>query len=889
MPGPRPRRRRALRPAHLPRGRAGGGRRGGAGRHEPVRRRGGGGHGPIGRRDTNRPARTSGPSSTSSSSCRRTAPSTTTTAPTRACAASTTTRRASLGAFAQAWPGGPRPHAAALPPRHGLGHRRVHQRPRPQLAGRAPEPGQRATTARSSRTHTQPAVRGARARRPDHGLLPARSDLPFYYALADAFTICDNYHCSVLGPTHPNRLMALSGTLDPSRARPAARCSSPTSRPTPSTACSWDTMPEVLEDAGVSWKVYNPAGDDLRAGLLREERDARDDAILPYFRQYTNPRVGAVPEGVPAAVPERLRDRRRVGHSCPRSAGSSRPSATTSTRPSPPALGEWFTSQVLATLVSNPTVWSKTVLFHMYDENDGFFDHVPPPVPPTGTPGEYLTGAPLPADANGIRGPVGMGFRVPMLVLSPFSRGGHVASEVFDHTSQLRFLEERFGVQAPNISAWRRRTAGDLTSTLHMGQRRHVGAHAAQHGPRPDGGHGRPRVLGGRHPRSQRRHAASTRSRCTSRCRARRRRRASGHIEDHAARDYDCVMCSSTSPSVRRRVAGPVLVGSGAAARGEGMLAAGDVGQVPHRRRAGGPDLRVAQGGAGGGLVVLEERRDAGGRREPGSAGFRRHGPGDGRLAECGALPHSRHAVPVVDRHDVAAVQTDVPGRPVGVGDDRHAFLFLVPYLGGPLREVVDPPSGLRLQLEVEERAMGLRVEPDGGTAEGMLVEPAQSPHVAAEPDLAGQSRRGGAPRLRRAVRGHAGIGEPRLDHDEVRSVRLEWGRTAEGSGAGVSESAQMLLDDPHRIEERMGPAILVGLEDDPAPRGENHARHAPGRGAVEQALRRAFPERGDAEPGDDLVDRGGVIAAEDGPLDVGHAPAGQLRGDDLGDRAHAP
>jgi phospholipase C len=62
-----------------------------------------------------------------------------------------------------------------------------------------------------------------------------------------------------------------------------------------------------------------------------------------------------------------------------------------------------------------------------------------------------------------------MGFRVPMLVISPFSRGGYVASDVFDHTSQLRFLEERFGVKAPNISAWRRQTAGDLTAALHMG------------------------------------------------------------------------------------------------------------------------------------------------------------------------------------------------------------------------------------------------------------------------------------------------------------------------------------------------------------------------------------------------------------------------------------
>ncbi len=104
---------------------------------------------------------------------------------------------------------------------------------------------------------------------------------------------------------------------------------------------------------------------------------------------------------------------------------------------------------MLATLVSNREVWSKTVVFHMYDENDGFFDHVPPPTAPVGTPGEFLTQQNLPADASGIRGPIGMGFRVPMLVLSPFSRGGHVASGVFDHTSQLRFLEERFGVRAP--------------------------------------------------------------------------------------------------------------------------------------------------------------------------------------------------------------------------------------------------------------------------------------------------------------------------------------------------------------------------------------------------------------------------------------------------------
>jgi len=136
--------------------------------------------------------------------------------------------------------------------------------------------------------------------------------------------------------------------------------------------------------------------------------------------------------------------------------------------PSPPALGMWFSHQVISALVSNPKIWSKTVLFIMYDENDGFFDHVVPPTPPPGTPGEYLTADPLPPGAFGITGPIGLGFRVPMLVVSPFSRGGYVCSETFDHTSQLRFLEARFGVKAPNISAWRRSVTGDLTATLHV-------------------------------------------------------------------------------------------------------------------------------------------------------------------------------------------------------------------------------------------------------------------------------------------------------------------------------------------------------------------------------------------------------------------------------------
>jgi phospholipase C len=370
----------------------------------------------------------------------------------------------SLGAFAQAWPGGRDAHLLPFHLNAGSGigectHDLNHTWPAEHLSRGS------GTNADFVKTHTSP-LYGS----PDDGILTMgyyeRADLPFYYALADAFTICDNYHCSVMGPTHPNRLMALSGTIDP-----AGRAGGPVIITNESTeaiySAHWDTMPEVLEDAGISWKVYNPQGDLYAPAFFEQHGLQVGDAILPYFSQYQNPasalyQKAFLPQYPGDFVADVAADRLpAVSWILPPYGYDEHPSA-------PPALGEWFTGQLLKALVANPKVWSKTVLFHMYDENDGFFDHVPPPTPPAGTAGEYLTGSAQSALSGDIRGPVGMGFRVPMLVLSPFSRGGHIASEVFDHTSQLRFLEERFGVKAPNLSAWRRATAGDLTSTLHM-------------------------------------------------------------------------------------------------------------------------------------------------------------------------------------------------------------------------------------------------------------------------------------------------------------------------------------------------------------------------------------------------------------------------------------
>jgi phospholipase C len=133
----------------------------------------------------------------------------------------------------------------------------------------------------------------------------------------------------------------------------------------------------------------------------------------------------------------------------------------------------YFSSLVLDALTSNSELWSKTALFLMYDENDGWFDHVPPPTAPAGTAGEYLTASPnsvlepeWSSQGLGIAGPLGLGMRVPCLAISPFSRGGHIATETFDHTSQLQLVAARFGVEVPNVSAWRRETVGDLSSAM---------------------------------------------------------------------------------------------------------------------------------------------------------------------------------------------------------------------------------------------------------------------------------------------------------------------------------------------------------------------------------------------------------------------------------------
>jgi len=286
-----------------------------------------------------------------------------------------------------------------------------------------------------------------------------RADLPFYYALADAFTVCDGYHCSVLGPTDPNRLMLMSGTIDPEGVAGGPVVQTFSDPLAEYNTLGWETMPERLLAAGVSWKVYS---DPVSLVALNP---------LPLFKAYNNPFsitgieliANALTPQYPAGFASDV-----ANNTLPSVSWIIPPVAECEHPAAPPAFGEYFTQQVLSTLVSNPEVWAQTAVILVYDENGGFFDHVVPPTAPEGTAGEWLST--LPSAAGGVNGPIGLGFRTPAMVISPFTAGGFAYSGTLDHTSVLRLIETRFGVEAPNISAWRRATVGDFSGAFNFTQ-----------------------------------------------------------------------------------------------------------------------------------------------------------------------------------------------------------------------------------------------------------------------------------------------------------------------------------------------------------------------------------------------------------------------------------
>jgi phospholipase C len=244
-------------------------------------------------------------------------------------------------------------------------------------------------------------------------------------------------------------------------------------------AFQWPTLPDLLEETGISWRIYQDPNDNwtgaMHGGLAFQSfRSATAGSPL-----YTN--------GMQLWTLEHLRDDvlsgtlPAVSWVLPSRLNSEHPGAESS-----PYRGGNFTAQVLDAITASPATWSKTAFFLTYDENDGFFDHVAPPAVPSYNADGSLAGAATmslageyfsdpegkyryPGDSiSGSLRPWGLGPRVPMYVISPWSKGGWVNSQVFDHTSIGMFLEKRFGINVPNISPWHRAVSGDLTSAFNF-------------------------------------------------------------------------------------------------------------------------------------------------------------------------------------------------------------------------------------------------------------------------------------------------------------------------------------------------------------------------------------------------------------------------------------
>jgi phospholipase C len=309
-------------------------------------------------------------------------------------------------------------------------------------------------------------------------------DIPFHWALAKAFTLADNYHCSVMGPTDTNRLFWEEGGNDPQ-----GKAGGPVIETGGVRDLTYESGPETLYKAGISYKFYQNAG-------------WPQSTITSYFKQFQT--QGLVPAALfnavtsngtlfgdgtpggkgnpasptPASNPEMGFEEDCANGTLPDVSFIGSTSAADEHPPAIPAAGAQFLATKLEALAANEDLWNSTVFVLNYDENDGFFDHVPPPIPDRNKyPEEYITLA-SPAGTPGGGLPIGAGFRVPSFIVSPWTVGGRIFSDVSDHTSCLRLIEAvaaagglsgAGSVKFPNVSRWRRATFSDFTNALRPG------------------------------------------------------------------------------------------------------------------------------------------------------------------------------------------------------------------------------------------------------------------------------------------------------------------------------------------------------------------------------------------------------------------------------------
>nr|WTB31415.1 phospholipase C, phosphocholine-specific [Streptomyces sp. NBC_00830] len=306
-----------------------------------------------------------------------------------------------------------------------------------------------------------------------------RKDLPFHYALADAYTVGDAYHCSVLSATGPNRTYLWGGTINADKKHGSFTATDGGDER--GKFLPWESYAETLQKAGVSWRVYQCADDYGDNGAEYFNTFAKLDptqggTAAPGNVYYDNG-VKNVPEPITglAGNADNINAAIRadvLGGTLPQVSWVVNNQFFSEHPVTSPSNGAYFLRGVLEALNADPDVFNSTLVIVNYDENDGQFDHVPPPMPAPGEADEFVSGT---MSQYGVTAPlpVGLGFRVPLLLISPWTRGGWVTSEVSDHTSAIQFIEKwttTLGTPAicPNISDWRRKVCGDLTGAFNF-------------------------------------------------------------------------------------------------------------------------------------------------------------------------------------------------------------------------------------------------------------------------------------------------------------------------------------------------------------------------------------------------------------------------------------
>jgi phospholipase C len=329
-----------------------------------------------------------------------------------------------------------------------------------------------------------------------------RAELPFQFALADAFTLGDAYHCAIISCTDPNRISHVSGSSwDPTLTAAGTPCTDANGEPSnlrcwitgtwpspgysynqiaPNQGFAWPNIADVLTEAGISWRIYQDMNNNWTGAMNGFLAFDSFRSAAPGSTIYVNGMTTWTISDLQTAVENNTLA--TVNWVLPSAAESEHPGA-----PCSPTHGGYFAETVLEALTSNPEVWASTIFILNFDENDGYFDHIPNPAVPSYDANGVLQGAStIPIEGlyfnnatrtyssgsylsssdtiSGNLRPWGLGARVPFTVVSPWSKGGWINSEVASHASIGLFLEQWLDIKVPAVSAWHRSILSDLTS-----------------------------------------------------------------------------------------------------------------------------------------------------------------------------------------------------------------------------------------------------------------------------------------------------------------------------------------------------------------------------------------------------------------------------------------